>query len=44
MTPLEELDDSTKGLKGWRKAGFVLKLFDDALQTLRVHIYTLVLT
>jgi hypothetical protein len=28
MTALEELDDSTKGLKGWRKACFVAKLFD----------------
>jgi hypothetical protein len=28
MAPLEELDDSTKGLAGWRKTGFVVKLFD----------------
>jgi hypothetical protein len=24
MAPLEELDDSTKGLKSWHGAGFVL--------------------
>jgi hypothetical protein len=42
MAPLEELDDSTKGLEGWRKAGFVVKLFDS--YTPRVYIYTLVLT
>jgi hypothetical protein len=23
MAPLEELDDSTKGLEGWRKAGLL---------------------
>jgi hypothetical protein len=28
MAPLEELDDLTKGLVGWREAGFVVKLFD----------------
>jgi hypothetical protein len=28
MDPLEELDDSTKGLKSWHGAGFVVKLFD----------------
>jgi hypothetical protein len=25
---LTEVDDSTKGLKGWHRAGFVVKLFD----------------
>jgi hypothetical protein len=24
MAPLEELDDSTKGLEGWHGAGFVV--------------------
>jgi hypothetical protein len=28
MAPLEELDDSTKGLEGWHRADFVVKLFD----------------
>jgi hypothetical protein len=28
MAPLEELNDSTKGLEGWHSAGFVVKLFD----------------
>jgi hypothetical protein len=28
MAPLEELDESTKGLKSWHGAGFVVKLFD----------------
>jgi hypothetical protein len=28
MDPLEELDDSTKGLEGWHGAGFVVKMFD----------------
>jgi hypothetical protein len=42
MAPLEELDDSTKGLVGWHKAGFVVKLFDP-YYTSRVYIYTLVL-
>jgi hypothetical protein len=28
MAPLEELDDSTKGLEGWHMAGFVVYLFD----------------
>jgi hypothetical protein len=26
MDPLEELDDSTKGLEDWHTAGFVVKL------------------
>jgi hypothetical protein len=37
MAPLEELDDLTKGLESWHRAGLLL-------QTLRVYIYTLVLT
>jgi hypothetical protein len=28
MAPLEELNDSTKGLEGWHRAGFVVKLLD----------------
>jgi hypothetical protein len=28
MAPLEELDDSTKGLEVWHGAGFVVKMFD----------------
>jgi hypothetical protein len=28
MAPLEELNDLTKGLKGWHEAGFVVKMFD----------------
>jgi hypothetical protein len=44
MAPLEELDDSTKGLEGWHRADFVVKLFDPLLQTPRVYIYTLVPT
>jgi hypothetical protein len=28
MAPLEELDDSTKGLDFWHGAGFVVKMFD----------------
>jgi hypothetical protein len=28
MTPLEELDDSTKGLDFWHGAGFVVKMFN----------------
>jgi hypothetical protein len=28
MAPLEELDDSTKGLDVWHRAGFVVKMFD----------------
>jgi hypothetical protein len=28
MAPLEELDDSTKRLEGWRRADFVVNLFD----------------
>jgi hypothetical protein len=28
MAPLEELDDSTKGLEGWHGAGFVVLMFD----------------
>jgi hypothetical protein len=27
MAPLEELDDSTKGLEGWHRAGLLCKLF-----------------
>jgi hypothetical protein len=42
MAPLEELDDSTKGLEGWRMAGLLWKIMS-LLQTLRVYIYTLVL-
>jgi hypothetical protein len=28
MAPLEELDDSTKGLEVWHGADFVVKMFD----------------
>jgi hypothetical protein len=28
MIPLEELDDSTKGLDVWHRAGFVVNIFD----------------
>jgi hypothetical protein len=28
MAPLEELDDSTKGLDVWHGAGFVVYMFD----------------
>jgi hypothetical protein len=44
MAPLEELDDSTKGLEKVAQGRFVVKLFDYPLQTPRDHIYTLVLT
>jgi hypothetical protein len=44
MAPLEELDDSTKGLDVWHEAGFCCEYIRSLLQTLRVYIYTLVLT
>jgi hypothetical protein len=44
MAPIEELDDSTKGLEVWHGAGFGCVDVRSLLQTLRVHIYTLVLT
>jgi hypothetical protein len=44
MAPLEELDDSTKGLEGWHKAVFCCEIVRSLLQTPRVYIYTLVLT
>jgi hypothetical protein len=44
MAPLEGLDDSTKGLEGWRKAGFVVKLFDPYYRHQGFIIYTLALT
>jgi hypothetical protein len=43
MAPLEELDDSTKGLEGWRRP-VCCEIVRSLLQTLRVYIYTLVLT
>jgi hypothetical protein len=43
MAPLKELDDSTKGLESWHGAG-LFEIVRYLLQTLRVHIYTLVLT
>jgi hypothetical protein len=44
MAPLEELEDSTKGLEGWHNAGFCCEIVRSLLQTPRVYIYTLVLT
>jgi hypothetical protein len=44
MAPLEELDDSTKGLDVWRGADFCCEDVRSLLQTPRVYIYTLVLT
>jgi hypothetical protein len=44
MAPLEELDDSTKGLDVWHGAGLVVKIVRSLLQTSRVYIYTLALT
>jgi hypothetical protein len=44
MAPLEELDDSTKGLDVWHGAGFCCEDVRSLLQTSRVYIYTLVLT
>jgi hypothetical protein len=44
MAPFEELDDSTRRTRKLAQGWFVVKLFDSILQTLRVHIYTLVLT
>jgi hypothetical protein len=44
MAPLEELDDSTKGLDVWHGAGFCCEDVRFILQTSRVYIYTLVLT
>jgi hypothetical protein len=43
MAPLEELDDTTRRTRNLARGRFVVKLFD-LLQTLRVYIYTLVLT
>ena len=40
MTPLEELDDTTKGLERWHGAGLVV-LVVDSLQWPGVYIYTL---
>jgi hypothetical protein len=44
MAPLEELDDSTKGLNVWHGAGFCCEDVRSLLQSSRVYIYTLVLT
>jgi hypothetical protein len=44
MAPLEELDDSTKGLEKVARGRFVVEIVRFLLQTLRVYIYTLVLT
>jgi hypothetical protein len=44
MVPLEELDDSTKGLDVCHGAGFCCEDVQFLLQTSRVYIYTLVLT
>jgi hypothetical protein len=44
MAPLEELDDSTKGLDVWHGASFCCVDVRSLLQTSRVYIYTLVLT
>jgi hypothetical protein len=44
MAPLEELDDSTKGLDVWHGAGFCCEDVRSLLQTPRVYICTLVLT
>jgi hypothetical protein len=44
FAPLEELNDSTKGLDVWHGAGFCCEDVRSLLQTSRVYIYTLVLT
>jgi hypothetical protein len=44
MAPLEEHDDSTKGLDVWHGAGFSCEDVRSLLQTSRAYIYTLVLT
>jgi hypothetical protein len=44
MAPLEELDDSTRRTRKLARGRFVVKIVRSLLQTLRVHIYTLVLT
>jgi hypothetical protein len=41
MNPLEELDDTTKDSRVWRKAGLYGECFEYLLHTFRVHIYTL---
>jgi hypothetical protein len=44
MAPIEELDDSTKGLDVWQGASFCCEDVRSLLQTSRVYIYTLALT
>jgi hypothetical protein len=44
MAPLEELDDSTKGLDVWHESGYCYEDVRFLLQTSRVYIYTFVLT
>jgi hypothetical protein len=39
MAPLEELDDSTKRLEGWRRAGFVVNLFVPITDTKGLYLY-----
>jgi hypothetical protein len=39
MAPLEELDDSTKGLKVWHGAGFVVKMFDPYYRHQGLYLY-----
>ena len=41
MTPLEELDDTTKGLESWHGAGCIDFGCEPLLQWSRVNIYTL---
>ena len=41
MTPLEELDDTTKGLESWRGAGCIDLVVNLFLQWSRANIYTL---
>jgi hypothetical protein len=39
MAPLEEVEDSTKGLEGWHRAGFVVKLFDPYYKHQGLYLY-----
>jgi hypothetical protein len=39
MAHLEELDDSTKGLYVWHRAGFVVKMFDPITDIKGLYLY-----
>jgi hypothetical protein len=41
INPLEELDNTTKDARVWRKAGLYCECFEYQLDTFRVNIYNL---